>query len=754
MDAIVKPYLFRASVVAGLIVLLGLSLSLWVYSSSENVRNNAVILVEERIPTLTTINQLIADLSEQERIIYEYYGDQNSETFLTSFADMKALITMHQHVIAKQEKFKTQYQTIKQGQFKIEALFEKFHLVMQADDIDWDELRLLLGQISNQRRNLLTVLLDVEQQTQATVNRAHNQTLAQMANTHDLVIVFSFSIVLLGLLVAWYSKRYVITNAKNNRLALFMQRNPNPILSINQFGEITYSNQACHELLADIGLASNDLGSLIPDNFLSLREQISLAGITTMTIEQALATRLLQVNINWLKDVDAYDLHIFDVTEQRLSERRISDLAFLNQDSHLPNKYQMDEDINGFIFANTAFVLGMFTIKNFNRTVTTQGFECSQGLVIQLAKLLRENLNPQIKIYQLNDSEFAIIHSDNKGNAHTNISHLVEQINQIINHKISTDHGEFFVELDFGFSLFPEHAETRGDLLKYTRTALTFAEQDEHKQWLLFNEQWTAKLSQNARLLDNLRLALSRNELFLVFQPQLALASKQVVGLETLVRWQHQDKIISPIDFIPLAEQSGLIVPIGDWILRQACAFANQLINKGYPDIVVAVNVSPRQFSHPDFTKSVNDALTDIGLPAKNIELEITEGVFMHNEQDMLAVLHELKEIGVQLSIDDFGTGYSSLSYLKQFPVDKLKIDQSFIRDCHQNEEDRALVSTIVSLGKNLGLSLIAEGVEQIEHVDFLTELNCEEIQGYWYSKPLEKHDLLAFLLASNLDEQ
>jgi EAL domain-containing protein (putative c-di-GMP-specific phosphodiesterase class I) len=126
----------------------------------------------------------------------------------------------------------------------------------------------------------------------------------------------------------------------------------------------------------------------------------------------------------------------------------------------------------------------------------------------------------------------------------------------------------------------------------------------------------------------------------------------------------------------------------------------------------------------------------------------------MHNEQDMLAVLHELKEIGVQLSIDDFGTGYSSLSYLKQFPVDKLKIDQSFIRDCHQNEEDRALVSTIVSLGKNLGLSLIAEGVEHIEHVDFLTELNCEEIQGYWYSKPLEKHDLLAFLLASNLDGQ
>jgi EAL domain-containing protein (putative c-di-GMP-specific phosphodiesterase class I) len=161
---------------------------------------------------------------------------------------------------------------------------------------------------------------------------------------------------------------------------------------------------------------------------------------------------------------------------------------------------------------------------------------------------------------------------------------------------------------------------------------------------------------------------------------------------------------------------------------------------------VIAVNVSPRQFSHPNFSQCVIDVLAQTQLPAKNLELEITEGVFMHHEQSTMSLLNQLKTIGVQLSIDDFGTGYSSLSYLKQFPVDKLKIDQSFIMGCHTNNEDKAIVKTIVALGKSLGLSLIAEGVEELSHVEFLKEIDCEEIQGYWFSRPLEEEALVAFL--------
>ncbi|NQZ86124.1 MAG: EAL domain-containing protein [Colwellia sp.] len=317
---------------------------------------------------------------------------------------------------------------------------------------------------------------------------------------------------------------------------------------------------------------------------------------------------------------------------------------------------------------------------------------------------------------------------------------------QVAQRSIVTSFGEFFVELDFGYCLSPEHSIERGCLLKHAHAALDEASKNEHQHFSLFEMSYANKIEHSANLIDKLRQVIEKDELFLVFQPQLHLASNRITGIETLVRWKHENEIISPADFIPLAEQSGLIVPIGEWILNQACLIAKQLVELGYIDIVVAVNVSPRQFSHPSFSASVHQALRHAGLSPRNLELEITEGVFMHNEAGTLEVLHELKSSGISLSIDDFGTGYSSLSYLKRLPIDKLKIDQSFIRDCHNNEEDRVIVRTIVELGKSLGLSLIAEGVEESVHVDFLKSLQCDEIQGYWYSKPVEAAQLFEFM--------
>ena len=281
--------------------------------------------------------------------------------------------------------------------------------------------------------------------------------------------------------------------------------------------------------------------------------------------------------------------------------------------------------------------------------------------------------------------------------------------------------------------------------------ALAEAKKDEHKHFSMFNMKYAKHIEHSANLIDKLRSVIEKDELFLVFQPQLHLESNKVTGVETLVRWRHEGEIVSPVDFIPLAEQSGLIVPIGEWILNQACLLAKQLVELGNSDIIVAVNVSPRQFSHPSFSASVHNALKKSGLSPRNLELEITEGVFMHNEAATLDVLHELKSFGISLSIDDFGTGYSSLSYLKRLPIDKLKIDQSFIRDCHNNEEDRVIVKTIIELGKSLGLTLIAEGVEEAVHVEFLKSLQCEEIQGYWYSRPIEAAQLFEFMNKTSL---
>jgi EAL domain-containing protein (putative c-di-GMP-specific phosphodiesterase class I) len=363
-----------------------------------------------------------------------------------------------------------------------------------------------------------------------------------------------------------------------------------------------------------------------------------------------------------------------------------------------------------------------------------------QVLTNNINKVLPENVG----FYQTGDSHFGVLcrHSNNS----LALQKLTKVINNVAEQVLITEFGEFFIDLDFGYACFPTHGKNSNVLIKSAHSALAVAVENEHDNFCLYQANFSEIRQKNSELLSQLRHAVERKELFLVFQPQLDITQNKITGIETLVRWQQNGDIISPVDFIPLAEQSGLIIPIGQWILEQACLFAKTLINLGYDDIVVAVNVSPRQFTHPQFCHMVHEVLTSAQLPPKYLELEITEGVFMHNEENTLAVLQQLKSSGLQLSIDDFGTGYSSLSYLKRFPIDKLKIDQSFIRGCHHNDEDKALIATIVSLGKSLNLSLIAEGVEEQSHVDYLASVGCDEIQGYWFSRPILGDDLITLL--------
>jgi len=744
MTSIVKPYLLRASLLAGLAILMGVALSILVYLSTEQVRHNAIDLVNNRIPVLTSVNQIIADLSEQERIIYEYYRSQDSQSFLENFAKNKASFTLHNIAISEQKALSEQASLIIKKQKRIEYLSNEFHQAMQLNDDNWDHLRDLLTEIAGVRTDLLPTLHRVEKTTQNEVDQAHAATLTQMEITHWTVVVYGIAIVLLGGVVSWYIKQFILTNAKNTRFALFPNRNPNPILSINNLGEISFYNPACLVLLESVDLNEKDINKLLPDNFIALRKEISSNDCTSMTTEQPLKDRILQVSINWLPEVDSYDLHIVDITERKLAEQKVKHIAFYVQETNLPNQYKLNNDLDDLITKKIIFSLGVFEIKSFNKLVTALGGDTANEIVCVFSQLVINNLAQGVSLYQLNESQFSLV-CLRSVSSHS-LQELTRSIIMLSERPVVTNCGEFFIEIDFGYGIFPEHGDTRNSLLKNVHTALVMAANDEHNSFSLFSPEFSDEIHKSTSLIDSLRNAVALNELFLVYQPQLDLTNNRVLGIETLVRWRHQDSIVSPADFIPLAEQSGLIVPIGKWILNQACLFAKKLVDLGHSELVIAVNVSPRQFSHPKFCQSVINALEESKLPAKNLELEITEGVFMHNEEHTLAVLHRLKSLGIQMSIDDFGTGYSSLSYLKRFPVDKLKIDQSFIMDCHNNHEDRAIINTIVALGKNLGLSLIAEGVEEHSHVEFLKSIGCDEIQGYWYSRPLEENDLVEFI--------
>jgi EAL domain-containing protein (putative c-di-GMP-specific phosphodiesterase class I) len=294
------------------------------------------------------------------------------------------------------------------------------------------------------------------------------------------------------------------------------------------------------------------------------------------------------------------------------------------------------------------------------------------------------------------------------------------------------------ISCSIGISIFPEHGTEGETLIKNADAAMYYAKESGRSSVRFFTEDMNAQAVERLTLEHSLRLALGRKELFLVYQPQMDIATGRIVGLEALLRWQHPELgLVSPDKFIRIAENSGLIMPIGEWVLRTACSQARKWQDEGLPAVPVAVNVSAVQFRQEDFREVIGRVLRETGLAPEFLELELTESLLLSNADVTLSVLQELKAMGLKLSIDDFGTGYSSLSYLKQFPVSKLKIDRSFVRDVAVNPDDAAITTAIISMAKSLNLKVIAEGVEDEAQMSFLRAHQCDEIQGYYFSRPL-----------------
>jgi EAL domain-containing protein (putative c-di-GMP-specific phosphodiesterase class I) len=300
-----------------------------------------------------------------------------------------------------------------------------------------------------------------------------------------------------------------------------------------------------------------------------------------------------------------------------------------------------------------------------------------------------------------------------------------------------------------GISLFPEDGADAETLVKNADTAMYRAKEQGRDNYQLYTPAMNATAVERLQLESELRRALARNELEIHYQPVLDLATGRVYGVEALLRWRHPEKgVLGPSDFISLAEVTGLAVPMSSWILRTACVQAKAW-HATHPKLIVAVNLSARQFQQPDLVLTVKAALEETGLPARCLDLEITETNAMQNAEATIATLRELKGLGVRVSIDDFGIGYSSLSYLKRLPIDTLKIDQSFVRDITTDPDDAAIATAVIALAHTLKLRVVAEGVETEEQLAFLTARSCDRMQGYLFSHPLPPDECTGFLARS-----
>jgi EAL domain-containing protein (putative c-di-GMP-specific phosphodiesterase class I) len=308
------------------------------------------------------------------------------------------------------------------------------------------------------------------------------------------------------------------------------------------------------------------------------------------------------------------------------------------------------------------------------------------------------------------------------------------------------DGREVVLTASIGIALYPEDGEDADSLLKHADTAMYHAKDKGRDNCQFYSASLTQRVQQRLNLESNLRQALSRNEFSLVYQPQLDLTSGRIHSIEALIRWNHPEQgVISPMDFIPLAEENGMIVPIGEWVLRTACIDAARWQHAGH-GLRVAVNLSPMQFKDSNLVKTVLDILAQTGLAPKFLELEVTEGAVMENSGATLATLEALSTHGVQIALDDFGTGYSSMNYLKRMPLNNLKVDQSFVQGLPHDRDNHAIVRAILSLAQNLGFSVTAEGVETREQAETLKNLACDTLQGFYFSRPVPAADIPGLL--------
>jgi diguanylate cyclase (GGDEF)-like protein/PAS domain S-box-containing protein len=429
-----------------------------------------------------------------------------------------------------------------------------------------------------------------------------------------------------------------------------------------------------------------------------------------------------------------------DITDRKDAEERIHFLAYYDTLTGLPNRtmfsMQLGDALAAARGANRKVALLVIELGRFKIINDSFGQLFGDRLLQEIADRITSSAGKQAMVARLGGGEFAIVLQDvlNAGDAEAVAQRIVAAMSSdfsISGHSLS-------ICFNVGISIFPEHGKDGGELLQNADVALFAAKEVGPNSSRVFIEEMNFKIIEQLRLENGLRLAVDRNELFLLYQPQVNVRTRTITGLEALLRWQHpQLGLVPPATFIGVAESSGLIVPIGEWVLRTACAQAKKWQDAGLPAVPVAVNVSAIQFRQHGFAELIRNVLHETGLDPKYLELELTESLLLTNADVMFSILQELRDMGVKLAIDDFGTGFSSLSYLRQFRVNRLKIDRSFVRDVAVNRDDAAITTAIINMAKALNLEVLAEGVETEAQLSFLQDQHCYEIQGFYFSQPV-----------------
>lgn len=533
-------------------------------------------------------------------------------------------------------------------------------------------------------------------------------------------------------------------------LQRFPEVNPNPILRLSLQGQIDYANRGCSKYLKTLGLPE-DPKNLLPADFADRFNRFKQSDKLHQTWEYRLKDHYLICEIFRLDE--GFYLYIADISGHKRIEQELAWHAYHDDVTGLPNRYRFQHDLELCLDhqqPGQRCAIMLLNIDRFKLFVGTLGYLLGDRFLQAVAARLKSTLKQEpkdvrAKLYRFEADTFALLLT------HYNDQELPQKLaNKLalsLQAPIYVDHREFCVSLSIGISLYPSDGADYLHLVRSADLALQHAKKRGGGTWLLHNPAMEQKTKNWLSLEGYLRHAIEHNELELYYQPQVKLADARLCGAEITLRWQHPQKpLLHPKDFIPLAEETGLIAPISEWILRQTLIQHRNWQARGLPPIRLAVNISAHQFHRQDLPQLIERLLRETQVESRYLELEVTETAAMLDIEHTVVVLQQLKGLGVQLALDDFGTGFSSLSYLRRFPIDALKIDQSFIHPMDRDKDAAAIVKGVISLGHSLRLRVLAEGIETHSQLEALRQFECDEGQGYLFSKPVSAKQFEAIL--------
>lgn len=436
-----------------------------------------------------------------------------------------------------------------------------------------------------------------------------------------------------------------------------------------------------------------------------------------------------------------------DVTEIKRAWDHMEHLATHDRLTGLPNRNlffdRLQHSIEKAARRGEHLAVMFVDLDNFKTINDSFGHQMGDMLLIQVAAQLRACTRRQDTVSRLGGDEFTVIAEDIRESSEDVVAGTAERIIHTLETPFDLGGREALLSASVGIAYYPKDGEDMTTLLRSADTAMYKAKEIGKNNYQFFTEEMNAHTAERHALAADLRRALTGGEFYLVYQPQVDLRSERILGVEALLRWQHPTRgLLLPDAFIPLAETTGLIVPIGEWVLRHVCAQLREWSGQGLNGFRVAVNLSPRQFRQQGLVETIREIVHESGVPASSLEFELTESCVMDDAATAARILQQLKDMGVWLAIDDFGAGYSSLKYLKRFPIDNLKIDSHFIKDLASDSDDQAIVDAIITMGHSMRLAVIAEGVETQQQMEFLQSKGCDSVQGHYIDYPLSARDV------------